>query len=80
MQILFGSFYSIANVCCCAFVSASWATHVNRKFGEIGRNLKSMHWISSRIKIQIKVDTLPDAGDRFEFGDEIVSGSWAKVV
>lgn len=30
--------------------------------------------------MQLKVDTLPDPGDRFELGDEIGTGSWAKVI
>lgn len=30
--------------------------------------------------MQLKVDTLPDPGDRFQLGDEIATGSWAKVI
>lgn len=30
--------------------------------------------------IHLKVDTLPDPSDRFTLGDEIATGSWAKVI
>lgn len=30
--------------------------------------------------IHLKVDSLPDPNDRFELGDEIATGSWAKVI
>lgn len=29
--------------------------------------------------IHLKVDTLPDPSDRFVLGDEIATGSWARV-